>query len=546
MNARLRGGILPLTAVAAALLLVGTACGNRSSDAEIRALFNGAGGTGQAAAPAPGEAQDATASAPVGDTGAAATAGGADPSAAGGARSSGGPSSGAGGGASSGAAGTAAGSSRAAASSGGGGLAVSGGGKAGAPSGAGGGGANAGGAAPSGRQSSAAAPGAKPTPGAPAPAGPAGCSGSEAPIVIGTVGTTSGVLGDVYGSGFKTLKAWVAGINAAGGINCHPVKHLLADDGADPARHQALVRQFVEQEKVIALVWQAAALSAGASKDYEIQNKVPVVSQDGGMFYFYDTPVHFPIGANGDVLQRVTVEAGAQVAIPQGKKKAAVITCQEIEYCSVADKVFPDQAKQSGFDVVYQAKATLTQPDYTSQCLSARNAGAEVFLTAFDGATDQRIMASCIKLGYRPVLVASSNQQSQDWLTDPNMEGAVVGSSFLPWFLAENAAIAEYQATVKKYSPGSPFEASGIGAWAAAKSFEHIARVIGKGDVPSKEKIFEGAYALNGDDLGGLVYPMRFSTDLPRKKVGCGWAVALQKGKSTSNGKMFCLKGMEP
>jgi len=306
------------------------------------------------------------------------------------------------------------------------------------------------------------------------------------------------------------------------------------------------VRQFVEQEKVIALVWQAAALSAGASKDYEIQNKVPVVSQDGGMFYFYDTPVHFPIGANGDVLQRVTVEAGAQVTIPQGKKKAAVITCQEIEYCSVADKVFPDQAKQSGFEVVYQAKATLTQPDYTSQCLSARNAGAEVFLTAFDGATDQRIMASCIKLGFRPVLVASSNQQSQDWLTDPNMEGAVVGSSFLPWFLAENPAIAEYQATVKKYSPGSPFEASGIGAWAAAKSFEHIAKVIGKADTPTKDKIFEGAYALNGDNLGGLVYPMRFSTQLPRKKIACGWAVALQKGKSTSNGKMFCLKGMEP
>jgi branched-chain amino acid transport system substrate-binding protein len=526
-----------LTAVGAALLLVGTACGNRSSDAEIRALFNGAGSTGQAAAPAPGEAQDTTASTPTGDTGAAATESGAvGPSA------SGGTSSGAGGAASS-ASGTAAGASRAASSSGAGGTAASGG-KAAGTSGAGAASGTVG--SPSGKQAAAAAPGAKPTPGAPAPAGPGGCNGSEAPIVIGTVGTTSGVLGDVYGSGFKTLKAWVAGINAAGGINCHPVKHLLADDGADPARHQALVRQFVEQEKVIALVWQAAALSAGASKDYEIQNKVPVVSQDGGMFYFYDTPVHFPIGANGDVLQRVTVEAGAQVAIPQGKKKAAVITCQEIEYCSVADKVFPDQAKQSGFDVVYQAKATLTQPDYTSQCLSARNAGAEVFLTAFDGATDQRIMASCIKLGFRPILVASSNQQSQDWLTDPNMEGAVVGSSFLPWFLAENPAIAEYQATVKKYSPGSPFEASGIGAWAAAKSFEHIAKVIGKADVPTKEKIFEGAYALAGDDLGGLVYPMRFGTDLPRKKVGCGWAVALQKGKSTSNGKMFCLKGLEP
>ncbi|MEW6471229.1 MAG: ABC transporter substrate-binding protein [Actinomycetota bacterium] len=544
MKARLRGCTVRLTAVAAALLLVGTACGNRSSDAEIRALFNGAGGTGQAAAPAPGEAEDSAAPAPTDDSGAGVIdSSGGDTSAAG-AAGAGGASS-AGSGAASSGGGTAAGASRSAASSGAGGASSARGKAAGTP-GAGGGAAGAGPSPAGGRQAAIAAPGAKGPGPVPAPGGSGGCTGSEPPIIIGTVGTTSGVLGDVYGSGFKTLKAWVAAINAAGGINCHPVKHLLADDGADPARHQALVRQFVEQEKVIALVWQAAALSAGASKDYEIQNKVPVISQDGGMFYFYDTPVHFPVGANGDVLQRVTVEAGAQIAIPQGKKKAAVITCQEIEYCSVADKIFPDQAKQSGFDVVYQAKATLTQPDYTSQCLSARNAGAEVFLTAFDGATDQRIMASCIKLGYRPILVASSNQQSQDWLTDPNMEGAVVGSSFLPWFLSENPAIAEYQAAVKKYSPGSPFEASGIGAWAAAKTFEHIARVIGKDDVPTKDKIFEGAYALNGDDLGGIVYPMRFSTELPRKKVGCGWAVALVKGKSTSNGKMFCLKGMEP
>ena len=78
MHARLRRSTVKLTALAAALVMVGTACGNRSSDAQIRALFNGAGNTGQAAAgPAPGAAEDATASAPAADTGtAAATASG--------------------------------------------------------------------------------------------------------------------------------------------------------------------------------------------------------------------------------------------------------------------------------------------------------------------------------------------------------------------------------------------------------------------------------------------------------------------------------------
>src|SRR5687768_16679171 len=154
-------------------------------------------------------------------------------------------------------------------------------------------------------------------------------------------------------------------------------------------------------------------------------------------------------------------------------------------------------------------------------------------------------MASCKKVGFVPILVASSNQQSQDWLTDPNMEGSVVGSSFLPWFI-NHPAIAEYQAAVKKYAPGSPFEASGIGAWAAAKAFEAVAKTIGPKDVPTKEKIFEGAHALRGETLGGLVYPMTFSPAPPQKKVGCGWVVVNKGGQSTGDGKMFCIKGMEP
>jgi branched-chain amino acid transport system substrate-binding protein len=508
-----------LVAVVSVLALVGTACGSRTSKEEVRALLQPSGSTSDQAQSPGGDYGSApeAASTPEADA-PAAVAGG-----------------------SSGAVTTpAAGSSGASARSGTGAAATQAGANTKAVGSA---------ASPAAGRQGASTPSksaAAPVPGAPAPAAAAGCTGSEPPIVIGTVGTTSGVLGGVYAAGFKALQAWAAGLNAKGGINCHKIKHLIADDGSDPARHQALVRRFVEQEKVIALLWQAAALSAQASKDYEIQNKVPVVSQDGGMFYFYDTPVHIPVGANGDVLQRVTVAAGALVAATKGKTKAAVLTCQEIEYCSVADKIFPDQAKQSGMQVVYQGKATLTQPDYTSQCLEAKNAGAEVFLTAFDGATDQRIMASCIKLGFRPILVASSNQQSNDWLSDPNMEGSVVGSSFMPWFLSQHPAIAEYQTTVKKFAPGSPFEASGIGAWSAAKTFEHIVRGIGPQDTPSSQKVFDGVYALKGDDLGGLSYPLRYDTNLPRKKIGCGWAVVNTGGKSTSDGKMFCIKGLEP
>ncbi|HEV7534487.1 MAG TPA: ABC transporter substrate-binding protein [Acidimicrobiia bacterium] len=362
---------------------------------------------------------------------------------------------------------------------------------------------------------------------------------------MGTVGTQSGVLGDVYHSAVKSLEAWVAKINAEGGINCHKVKHLVGDDGADPARHQALVRRFVEEEKVIAFVLNNAPVTGAASEEYLKQKQVPVIGQEGGQFFFYDSPVHFPVAASGEMLQRLTVAAGARIAVPLGKTKAALVTCQEVEYCNRADTVYPDQAKKSGLSVVYTVKATLTQPDYTAQCLGARNAGADVMMAVFDGNGLTRLTASCAKIGYHPILVIVSNTSTSDHLKDPNMEGTVVSSPKRPWFLADHKGVAEFQAAVKQYAPGLPIEASGIDGWEPGKAFEHIARRIAPNEVPTSKAILDSANSLNGDDIDGLVFPLTFHAGQPHKQVACGWAVVTGKGKFTTDGQMFCVPGYE-
>src|SRR5207249_97425 len=82
--------------------------------------------------------------------------------------------------------------------------------------------------------------------------GTSSCSGPKSTITIGTVGTQSGVVGTYFASGVQGVQTWVSAINAAGGLNCHPVKFLVADDGGDPSRNQALVQQFVERDRVLA------------------------------------------------------------------------------------------------------------------------------------------------------------------------------------------------------------------------------------------------------------------------------------------------------
>jgi branched-chain amino acid transport system substrate-binding protein len=126
------------------------------------------------------------------------------------------------------------------------------------------------------------------------------------------------------------------------------------------------------------------------------------------------------------------------------------------------------------------------------------------------------------------------------------MDGTVIVSNVLPWFWTQNPVIAEYQATVKKYAPGQPFDAVSMNGYSSAKAFEKALSTIAPDHTVTTADILDGLYRLDGDDLGGIVGPLRFIRGKPAKEVACGWTVVAQKGQFVSDGKMFCVKGLEP
>src|SRR5207249_4907127 len=70
-------------------------------------------------------------------------------------------------------------------------------------------------------------PGGQAAPGAGAGAGAGGAApaaANGAPILVGALGQTSGIVGAAVGPALPALQAWTAATNAAGGIKGHPVK----------------------------------------------------------------------------------------------------------------------------------------------------------------------------------------------------------------------------------------------------------------------------------------------------------------------------------
>ena len=188
--------------------------------------------------------------------------------------------------------------------------------------------------------------------------------------------TLSGPLGAFTKDYIYSVGVWVKYRNAHGGVNGHPVRHLIADDAGDPARYNAAVRQMVEEQGVIAFIHNTIGF-AGGDLSYVTQKRVPIIGHEGGTETGYESPFVFTPAASGGTYAYAGAAAIASIAVPAGHKKLGVLACSDVKLCDNFDKVLTGpQAKELGFELVYHARPSLTQPDYTGECISARQAGA--------------------------------------------------------------------------------------------------------------------------------------------------------------------------
>ncbi|MDQ2650997.1 MAG: ABC transporter substrate-binding protein, partial [Actinomycetota bacterium] len=361
------------------------------------------------------------------------------------------------------------------------------------------------------------------------------------PIRLGSVGTTSGPIGGALAPGVRAAQAWAAWVNANGGIAGHPVELIVADDGGDPARHRSLVQQFVEDRGVVAFVHTTAALSGQSAVSYLEGKRVPVIGSEGGSPWFLTSPMYFPQMPSDTRLAASFGNLMASLGRPSGFTKVAVVSCAEAQGCASAT----DQAgfDQAGLEVVYRARASLAQPDYTAPCLAAKNEGAQMLFVALDGQANQRLADNCAAVDYRPLLVHSAQSTTPAELRRPSMDGAYVGQSTAPWFQTSIPAVAEYDRVLKTFAPSVVSDGSAIQGWVSARLLEAALRKAS--DPTTSAGILEGLYAIQGDDLGGLTYPVSFTAGAANNAgvmPACYWVVRVQRGAfvSPDGGQRHC------
>jgi branched-chain amino acid transport system substrate-binding protein len=364
----------------------------------------------------------------------------------------------------------------------------------------------------------------------------AGSTGPKAPIIVGLVGSFSGIAGPPSRPVADIWAAWSKMINAKGGINGHKVQLLVGDDGTNAARSISIAQDFVENKKAIALSYMGPDTVAFAN--WAKSKNIPVIGSPPGDPVWHTNPRMFPASAG--------VDAGAwgqaRLMKEKGARKVGVVWCAESPICKAAADKFAAQAKEQGLDVVYQGQVSLAAPDYTAECLQMKSAGAEAVSTATTNDAALRIATSCSRQAYKPKWTTSAADDRM--AKSPDFDGALSATQAFPWFLRSGApGVDEYVQALTKYAPSRLTDGNSLQAtaWASAKIFELAAQKVS--DQPTTQDILNGLWSIKGATLGGMApggAARSYTKDQPTPDTYCVFPAQVAGGKWTGSLTPIC------
>ena len=341
-------------------------------------------------------------------------------------------------------------------------------------------------------------------PGGPAPAStPAGAPKST--LTLGSIGTESGVLGNLMRPIFEAAKAWAGDINARGGLAGHPVRLLFGDDTGDPGKALALVRRMVDQDGAVAFYALHGLQTGQALGSFLEERRIPAIGMCSCTEGSATSPMMFQVGTSTDPGLAWAHMLALTTLTP--KRKLSVLYCRETPACkNIRDGIVKFQG-QAGITVVHEAQVTVTQPDYTAEILAARNAGAEAIVMATDNASVIRGIRSAHRQNYNPTFVGQVATAEDRFLSvgGADVEGTVIGASLVPW---QSPRFSDYVAALDRYVPGAIKGNLGQVVWAGGKLMEVIAARFGPN--PTKDDFLAGLFALRGETLGGMIPPLTY------------------------------------
>ena len=325
---------------------------------------------------------------------------------------------------------------------------------------------------------------------------------------------------------------WVKSINRVGGLNGHRVDLVVYDDGGDPARHRTQLQEAVERRRVAAFLVNTDALTGQQDGKYLEEKRVPHVGTMSSIVWGYDSPMYFPQMSDGHGGWFSWLASFASQMVPAGKTKLGIVACAEVPACGEIPGYFSKRAKEVGFDYITTIKASLSQPDYTAECLSAARSGVNALLLILDQNSIRRFTSSCGRQGFRPTYLLLSATIEKLQKDNPELVGTAGVTNVFPWFQTGTPATDQFQAAIRAFGGDQSWTVGHAMGWAGGKLLERAAAALP--EPPTSDAILEGLWSIRDDTLGGLTAPLTFVKNQPPSPSSCWFNLVLKNDGWTS------------
>ena len=377
-----------------------------------------------------------------------------------------------------------------------------------------------------------------------AAAGPSGSAAGGTAIKVGMICSCSGPFGTTIASAGKVTQAWAKSVNAAGGINGHPINLTVYDDAGNPGtsvtKAQALISAHVDvilDETPLDAAWAKNAADA----------KIPVVGGNFSSTPYYTDPDFYPSGQTNDSI----VYANVLTAKQAGATNLGQLYCAEAPQCQ--ESVAPHKAagKKLGVPVIYSASISATAPNYTAQCLAAKQAHVSALFIGDSASIIARVAQDCDRQGYDPIYISEGTGFTLEDATAPGLKDKLWSAYPVLPFFADQAPVQQMNTVLDKYYPGlrtdqKTWSGFATQAWTGGLLIEAGVKNSGvaANAALSPAAVIKGLDTLKNETLGGWSPPLTFTAGKPHP-VDCWFTARVQGGKPAmaNNGKLTCQKG---
>ena len=223
---------------------------------------------------------------------------------------------------------------------------------------------------------------------------------TDAEIKLGHTGPYSGPASS-YGQIGKTIEAYWKSVNDAGGIKGRKVKFITLDDGYNPAKIVELVRQLVEQDKVLCTFNTLGTPTNTAIHKYMNQKKVPMLYVATGASK-WGKPKEFPwtMGFQPDYHTEGAIYAKHILANVKDPKIGVLM--QNDDYGKDYWEGFKDGLGKDANKVVKHVTFEVTDPTVDSQVIQLKDSGANVFFNIATPKAAAQAIRKAADLGWKP------------------------------------------------------------------------------------------------------------------------------------------------